>query len=83
MIEVLRILIHPKISINDSPKPKKRAYYIPDTLPSDIYVASSKYFIALTDPSDSPQYILLTYDDPNTYNTIVRDKHGCGMVKGG
>ena len=67
--------------IYDSYIPNKRSYNYPDLLPVDIYTDTGKYIITLTNPSDPPQVILLTYDSPKTYHVIMRDKHDCRNLK--
>ena len=44
-----------------------------DTIPDDISVTSKKYVSILTTPSDTPQVLVLYYDDPNTKHTIMWD----------
>ena len=67
----------PLMPIYDSYIPNKRSYNYPDLLPVDIYTDTGKYIITLTNPSDPPQVILLTYDAADTENTITRDKPAC------
>ena len=73
----------PIITIYDSPRLKVRAYYASDTLPDAISVTSVNNAINLTTPSDSPQFIFLNYDDPNTHHTIISDNPLRGRGEGG
>ena len=65
MIMADQFWILPPIIIDDVPVPEKIAHYTPDLFPTAIYVASENYVSTLTNPSNSPQLLLLTYDDPN------------------
>ena len=58
--------------IDDSLRPNERARCTPDPLPDAIYVASEKYVITLTTPSESPQFIILTSGAPNTEHIMIR-----------
>ena len=62
--------------IDGSICPKERYLNTSDLLPSSIYVSYGKYVSTLTTPSDSPQVISLTSDDPNTHRTITKDNPG-------
>ena len=50
-------------------------------LPDGIYVSYANYVSTLTTPSDSPQHLVLTYDDPNHSHAINKDEPFCGRVK--
>ena len=59
--------------IDDNFRPNKRACYIPDPLPVDISIAYGEYVSTLTNYSDSPKVIVLTYDSPDTDYIISTD----------
>ena len=61
----------------------KIARYNSDPLPDAIYVISGKYVSTLTNPSESPQVIVLNYDDTNTHHEITSDKPCHGRGKSG
>ena len=63
----------PPVIIDDRPQIDKRAHYILDMTPAAIYVASEKSVRTLTNPSDSPQILVLTYDDPNHRYSTKKD----------
>ena len=54
----------PPITIDDRHRPHKWARYTTDLLPAAIYVASESHVSTLTIPSDTPQLLVLTSDDP-------------------
>ena len=61
--------------------PNKRYQCTPDPLTYNISVSSVNSVNTLTTPSYPSQIILLTYDDPITDHTVMRDKHGRAMEK--
>ena len=63
----------PPITIYDIPHPDKIARYTPDMIPSAISIASEIYVSTLTTPSNSPQVLVLTSDDPNPRHTMKKD----------
>ena len=56
----------PPVTIYDSYIPKKIPLYNPDTLSYAMYVASGKSVNNMIIHSESLQFILLTYDAPDT-----------------
>ena len=68
-------------TIDDSPLPDKRSRYTPYLLPAAISVSSEKCVSSFTTPSDSPQVILLTSDNPNPHHAIKKDNPGHVRVK--
>ena len=73
----------PPITINDSPHQDKRYRYPPDLLLAAISVASENSAGTLTTPSDSPQVIVLTSDDPDPHHAIKKDNPGHSRVERG
>ena len=73
----------PHITIDDIPHLDKRACYIPDMLPSDIFVASKKYVSNLTNPYDYPQVIAITFDDNKPHHATKKDNPVHRSVKRG
>ena len=61
----------PPITIDDIPHPHKRSSYTPDLIIDNIYVASKNSFSYFTTPSDSPQILLLPYDD-HIYTHVMK-----------
>ena len=62
----------PPITIDDIPRPYKRARYTPYLLPATISVASENYVSTLADPSDSPLLILITSNYPNPSHAMKK-----------
>ena len=52
------------------PQPHKRSQYTTDKLPDAISVASEKSVSNFTTPSDSPQILLLNYDNIKPLHAI-------------
>ena len=75
------VLNMPPIIIDNIPHLDKRARYTPDLLPAAISVASEKSIITFTNPSDSPQHLVLTSDDTNHIRYIKKDEPYSGRVK--
>ena len=67
------VLNIPPIIIDGRPHQDKRARYSPDLLPAAIYVASENHVSTLTIPSDPPQVLVLTSDDPNHRHAMKKD----------
>ena len=59
--------------LDDSSTPNKISHYTPDPILDAISIASGKFIITLTTPSDPPKDILLSYDDISTDHTITRE----------
>ena len=71
----------PPITIDDIPRPHKRARYTPDLLPAAISVASENPVSNLTTPSDSKQLFILPSDDPKPPHAIMKYEPYRGKVK--
>ena len=71
----------PTITIDDRPRPHKRAQYTPYLLPAAISVASENYVSTFTTPTDSPD--LLLSDDPNTLHVMKKCSHLQGRADRG
>ena len=66
----------PPIPMYDITRPPKIAWYTPDMIPSGISVTFRNSDSNFTAPSESPQVILLTSNDTNTWHIITRDNPG-------
>ena len=67
--------------VDEIPKPQKRSYYNPYTLPDVIYVSWKNSISTLTTPLHYPKVIVLTYDAPKTDHTMMREGNQCENVK--
>ena len=74
LIVVARILISLPCPLMIAPRLNKIARYTSDSLPDVIYVTSGNYVSNLDSPSESPQLIVLNYNNPNTHHTITSYK---------
>ena len=62
---------------------QKKGRYTPCPLSAPICVASGNYASDFTNPSESPQVILMGYDDSIPNHTIMKDKPGSTIYKRG
>ena len=71
------------ITIDYRSRMHKRSCYTPDLLPGFIFVAFGNYVSTLTTPSDSPQLLILPYDDTKpTYASNKYDPYRGRMKRG-
>ena len=73
----------PQITIDDKPRPDKRACYTPDPPPVAISVTYEKIVSALTTLYDLEQLFLLTSDNPKPPHAIMKYESYHDRVRGG
>ena len=71
VLDHIRISLHLPLII--FPDPQNISWYTSDPLPAAVSVTSVNSISMLTTPSDSPQLIVLYYDDPDTQHTTMSD----------
>ena len=83
MSQILVFSPHGTIQVPNRPRLDKRSRYTPDLIPAAISVDYENSVSTLTTPSDSPQLLLLTSDDPNPCHAMKKDEPCRGRVKMG